>query len=213
MLLGSGPASLVGVQVADAIGNVETFQKIVGVALIVGGAGFLVKTFVHGHPSDAPFLLERHDRVLAVAIGACGGFIVGLTSVGSGTFFALSMLFVFPLTAAKIVGTDVAHAAALLWIAGTAYLIHGTVDLSAMGWLLVGSIPGVLIGSHASIHVPERALRVSFGAVLVLAGSKILELPGSSYAIVAVIGVGAVALVVWGVRRLLVRRVAARGPA
>ncbi len=213
MLVGSGPASLVGVQVASAIGNVETFQKVVGVALIIGGVGFLVKTFIHGHPSDAPFLLQRRDKVIAITIGAFGGFIVGLTSVGSGTFFALSMLFVFPLTAAKIVGTDVAHAAALLWIAGTASLIHGNVDVPAMAWLLVGSIPGVLIGSHVSIHVPERMLRVSFGIVLILAGSRILDVPGASYAIVAVLGAGAIALVVWGVRRLLVRRVAAQDSA
>jgi uncharacterized membrane protein YfcA len=213
MLLGSGLFSLLGVQVADSIGDVDTLQKVVGAALVLGGAGFLVKTFIHGHPSDAPFLLERRDRVIAVAIGAIGGFVVGLTSVGSGTFFALAMLFVYPLTAAKIVGTDMAHAAALLWIAGTAHLIHGNVDAHAMAWLLVGSIPGVLLGSHVSIHVPERALRTSFGVVLVLSGSKILDVPLSSYLIVAVLGVGATVLAVWGVRRLLVRRVTAQDSA
>jgi uncharacterized membrane protein YfcA len=76
--------------------------------------------------SRAPFLLARRDRVIALALGAGGGFIVGLTSVGSGTFFALVMLLVYPLTAAKIVGTDIFHAAALLWVAGLSHLLHGT---------------------------------------------------------------------------------------
>ena len=84
-----------------------------------------------------------------------GGFIVGLTSVGSGTFFGLTMLFVFPLRAHKVVGTDILHAAALLYVAGFGHFIAGNVDMHAVGWLLIGSIPGVLIGSHYSVRIPE----------------------------------------------------------
>ena len=58
------------------------------------------------------------------------------------------MLLVFPLTASKVVGTDIFHAAALLWVAGAGHLVAGNVDLHATGWLLVGSIPGVLLGSQ-----------------------------------------------------------------
>ena len=72
------------------------------------------------------------------------------------------MLLLCPLTAPRIVGTDLLHAALLLWVAGAGHLLHGNVDLHAMAWLLVGSIPGVLIGSHLSIRVPERALRTAF---------------------------------------------------
>ena len=213
MLAGSAPLSLVGVQVADSIGDLDALQQAVGGALILGGVGFLVKTFIHGHPSNAPFLLRRRDKLIAVAIGASCGFVVGLTSVGSGTFFALAMLFVYPLTAAKIVGTDLFHAAALLWVAGTAHLIHGNVDVHAMAWLLVGSVPGVLIGSHVSIRVPERALRIAFGIVLTLSGIKIVGVPQASYLIVIALGVGALVLLVWGIRRLLDRRVAAQDAA
>ena len=59
-----------------------------------------------------------------------------------------------------------AHAAALLWVAGLGHLVQGNVDLHAMAWLLVGSIPGVLIGSQLSIKVPERSLRIAFSVVL-----------------------------------------------
>src|SRR4051812_3309316 len=99
MLAGSAPLSLVGVQIADSMGDVEKLQRAVGAALVVGGLGFLVKTYVHGHPSDQPFILQRGDKIVALTIGATCGFVVGLTSVGSGTFFALAMIFVYPLTA------------------------------------------------------------------------------------------------------------------
>ena len=94
--------------------------------------------------------------MIAITIGAVFGFIVGLTSVGSGTFFGLALLLLFPLSATRMVGTDLLHAALLLFIAGAGHLLHGNVDLHAMSWLLVGSIPGVLIGSHLSIKVPDR---------------------------------------------------------
>jgi uncharacterized membrane protein YfcA len=207
MLIGSAPLSLVGVQVAHRI-DVEQLQRAVGVALIVGGIGFLIKTFIHGHPSDAPFILQRSDKIAAVLLGATGGFIVGLTSVGSGTFFGLAMLFLFPLTAYKIVGTDMLHAALLLWVTGLAYLIHGDVNTHAMLWLLVGSIPGVLIGSQIGVNVPERGLRVGFGCVLILSGIKVAGMPQSTYVIAAALTLGALGLAVWAIRRLLVRRVA-----
>jgi uncharacterized membrane protein YfcA len=136
MLVGSAPMSLLGVEVASALGHgsESALQRLVGGALVVCGLGYLAKTLVRGiHASDAPFLLGPRDRVIAVAIGAAGGFVVGLTSVGSGTFFALAMLLVYPLTAQKIVGTDLFHAAALLWVAGASHLVHGNVDLHAMG--------------------------------------------------------------------------------
>ncbi|MDQ5820627.1 MAG: sulfite exporter TauE/SafE family protein, partial [Actinomycetota bacterium] len=126
MFLGSGPMSLLGVQTAEWLerrygdGVESVSAKVIGAALILGGLGFFAKTFIRRgmQPDDAPFLLARRDRVIAFALGVAGGFIVGLTSVGSGTFFALVMLIAFPLTAAKIVGTDIFHAAGLLWVAG-----------------------------------------------------------------------------------------------
>src|SRR5207244_13286171 len=124
-----------------------------------------------------PFLLSDRDRVICVALGASGGFVVGLTSVGSGTFFGLVMLLVFPLTAAKIVGTDIFHAAALLWVAGISHLLHGNVDLHAMAWLLLGSVPGILLGSQITVRLPERALRIGLGTVLAASGVRLLEVP------------------------------------
>jgi uncharacterized protein len=210
MLIGSAPMSLLGVEISNRIAakDMNTLQQVVGGALILGGLGFLAKTFIKAHASDAPFLLATRDKLIAVAIGAFGGFIVGLTSVGSGTFFGLAMLFAYPLTAQKIVGTDMFHAAVLLWVAGTSHLLHGDVDTHAMAWLLVGSIPGVLIGSNLSIKVPERALRVAFGSVLILSGIKLVGTPYANYIIAGGVVCMGVVLVVWLVRQVRIRRLA-----
>jgi uncharacterized membrane protein YfcA len=141
------------------------------------------------------------------------GFIVGLTSVGSGTFFGLALLLLFPLSATRMVGTDLLHAALLLFIAGAGHLLHGNVNLHAMSWLLVGSIPGVLIGSHLSIRVPERALRSVFALVLVLSGIKLVKTPAADTIILIGVIAGALALVAWAVLTVKARRVPAGDPA
>src|SRR5581483_5853953 len=121
--------------------------------------------------------MVTRDRLAAIAIGLVGGFILGLTSVGSGTFFGLTMLFVFPLRAHKVVGTDILHAAALLYVAGFGHVVAGNVDMHAVAWLLIGSIPGVLIGSHYSVKLPEAVLRFALANVLAVSGLKLVDVP------------------------------------
>jgi uncharacterized membrane protein YfcA len=196
MLVGSAPLSLIGVQIASSFSDStqSTMSKVVGGALIVGGIGFAIKAFVKGYVGEEYLHLTTRQKLIAISIGASCGFVVGLTSVGSGTFFGLAMLLLYPLAARRIVGTDMLHAALLLWVAGAGHLIHGNVDLHAMAWLLVGSIPGVLIGSHYSIRVPERALRMSFAVVLVLSGIKLLEIPFATLIIEISAGVAGLVL-------------------
>ncbi|MDQ3065618.1 MAG: sulfite exporter TauE/SafE family protein [Actinomycetota bacterium] len=210
MLAGSAPFSLVGVGLSTWLkhrygdGFEETAGIILGIALIAGGVGFAIKSFVTGRvKTDAPFVLAASDRRIAFLLGVSGGFIVGLTSVGSGTFFGLVMLLVFPLTASKVVGTDIFHAAALLWVAGAGHLVAGNVDLTATGWLLIGSIPGVLLGSQVSVNLPDRALRIGLALTLTLAGLKLAEVPGAEIVILAVLSATTVLLVVAGARKLL----------
>ena len=141
-------------------GATDVMGYILGGALLFGAVGLVLKSFVRKKVigDDDRFDMVWRDRIAAVAIGVVGGFIVGLTSVGSGTFFGLTMLFVFPLSAHKVVGTDILHAAALLYVAGFGHFIAGNVDFHAVGWLLIGSIPGVLIGSHYSVRIPEAVV-------------------------------------------------------
>ena len=189
MFAGSGPMSLLGVATAswlenaygDGVQSAEGYA--IGAALVLGAAGLAAKTFVRRgvQPSEAGFVMQRKDKVRAVAIGAIFGFIVGLTSVGSGTFFGLVMVMIYPLTVARIVGTDIFHAAALLWVAGFGHLIQGHVDLHAMGWLLLGSVPGIWASSRFTLHIPQDALRLGLAGVLALSGVKLLNVPAASY--------------------------------
>ena len=210
MFLASGPMSLAGVELAEWLerrygdGVESTSAKVIGAALVLGGLGLVAKTFIKRgvQADDAPFLLTRRDKVIALSLGATGGFVVGLTSVGSGTFFGLVMLIVFPLTAAKIVGTDIFHAAALLWVAGISHLLHGNVDIVAMGWLLLGSIPGILLGSQVTVKLPDRSLRVALATTLAVSGVKLLEPPGEGPLMVTVLAIGLSLIVVTEVQRL-----------
>jgi hypothetical protein len=90
----------------------------------------------------------------------------------------------------KIVGTDIFHAAALLWVAGFGHLLRGNVDLHAMAWLLVGSIPGVLLASKFTVRVPDHVLRLGLAGVLALSGLKLLNVPQANW----VLGIGVVAV-------------------
>jgi uncharacterized membrane protein YfcA len=214
MFAGSGPMSLAGIGVAailahyygDSAQSVEA--KAIGAALLLGGAGLFAKAFLRPRPDDVRELavLSRRDKTIAFWLGFVGGFIVGLTSVGSGTFFGLVMLVVYPLAARRIVGTDIFHAAALLWVAGFGYLALGKVDLHAMAWLLVGSIPGVLIGSQLGVGLPDRPLRAALATTLVLSGVKIVGVPESSWIIVGALIAGSLALGAWKLAQREARR-------
>jgi uncharacterized protein len=213
MFLGSGPLSLLGVATATWLkhrygGGVQTVEGYaVGGALVAGGLGLLLRGVVKRgvQPNDAPFIMQRRDKILAVTIGAVFGFVVGLTSVGSGTFFGLIMVLVYPLTLPKIVGTDIFHAAALLWVAGIGHLVSGNVDLHATAWLLLGSIPGVLITSRFTVVLPQVVLRGALGFVLVLSGIKLLNVPQANWILGGGLLAGAALLGAYALRMWLAR--------
>jgi uncharacterized membrane protein YfcA len=199
LFAGSGPMAVAGVATSvvlrTQIANAETILSYaVGVALIGGGVGFLVKSLVKRgvQPSDRPFIMSPRDKVIAVATGAVFGYIVGLTSVGSGTYFGLMMVLVYPLTMPRIVGTDIFHAAALLWVAGVGHLIVGDVDLHATAWLLLGSVPGILISSRWTVKVPDLTIRAGLGGILIISGLKLLNVPDANW----ILGAGLAVLVV-----------------
>jgi uncharacterized membrane protein YfcA len=133
------------------------------------------------------------------------GFVVGLTSVGSGTFFGLVMVLVYPLTMSKIVGTDIFHAAALLWVAGIGHLVSGNVDLHATVWLLTGSIPGVLLSSRFTVRLPDVVLRLSLGTILVLSGLKLLKVPQAQWILLGGLIALGLGLAAYGLRAWLRR--------
>ena len=203
MLIGSAPMSLVGVWLATRLtdhygdGVDDVMAQVLGAALLFGCVGLVAKSLVHTAPTGEDWKLTNRDRVAAVLIGIFGGFIVGLTSVGSGVFFGLTLLVLFPLRAHKVVGTDIFHAAALLYVAGIGHWLAGNVDFTLLGWLLLGSIPGVLVGGRLTLAIPETVLRFALAGVLGLAGLKLLDVPFAGTIVVVGLAAGAVALLVW----------------
>jgi len=116
------------------------------------------------------FELKRRHKVAAVAIGATTGFVIGITSAGSGTVIAILLISVYRLTPRKVVGTDVFHAAILLWAAGIAHWVGGNVDFMLAGNILLGSVPGVIVGSNYAARAPVSFLRTALGVVLIASG-------------------------------------------
>jgi hypothetical protein len=203
LFAGSGPFAIVGVTVSwymqDQLTNAENILNYaIGGALILGGSGFLAKSLLRGgmQSSEGPFIMARRDKIIALATGVVFGFMVGLTSVGSGTYFGLVMVLVYPLTMSRIVGTDIFHAAALLWIAGIGHAFIGDVDWHAVLFLLIGSIPGILISSRWTVIVPQLTIRLGLGGILIISGVRLLDknLPnwafGSMLGVVAAVVIG-----------------------
>ena len=116
------------------------------------------------------FAIERRHKISAVVIGATTGFVIGITSAGSGTVIAILLIAVFRLTPRRVVGTDIFHAAILLWAAGLAHWLGGNVDFGLAGNILIGSVPGVVIGSALSARAPQTFLRTALGLVLIGSG-------------------------------------------
>ena len=131
-----------------------------------------------GEPASTPptnYWEKRYRPLVTALIGAFVGFLVGLTSVGSGTLIIVSLAFLFPrLTAKELVGTDIFQAFMLLAAGSIAYFTAGTINWHIAGLLLIGSLPGVLIGSRLSKYIPEQYMRPVLATVLVISGWKLI---------------------------------------
>lgn len=119
---------------------------------------------------------EHYYRpAITIVIGAIVGFLVGLTSVGSGTLIIVSLAFLFPKLGPKeLVGTDIFQAFMLLAAGVIGYLTAGTINWTLVMLLLIGSLPGVFLGSKLSKYIPERYMRPVLATVLALSGFKLI---------------------------------------
>ena len=126
--------------------------------------------------SGAPEQFKRAQPALTVLAGAVLGVLVTLTSIGAGALGAVMLLALYPyrMTPARLVGTDIVHAIPLTIVAGTGHLLMGNVDLLLLGKLLLGSVPGVVIGTLVGTRIPEGLLRSAIAVVLVAVGTKLL---------------------------------------
>jgi uncharacterized protein len=182
MALGSVPAAIGGVYVLtlleDWLGRdfEDAVIAILAGALLLTGTATLVRAFLkrmHERERDT-IAMERRHKVAAVLLGLCVGFVLGVTSAGSGALIAVGLILLFRLSPRRVVGTDVFHAAILLWAAGLAHVTAGNVDFGLAGTILLGSVPGVWLGSHWSVRVEPAVLRTTLAVVLIGAGLALL---------------------------------------
>ena len=184
---GSVPATLLGVGLTDHIRTttpafVSVFLlRAIAWTLIVVAAVLVLGPLLQRYGRErrdvrdvAEMWGEKHPWILPIA-GAVVGFLVGLTSVGSGSLIIVGLFFLYPRWQSKdLVGTDVFHAAILVSAASLAQFASGNVNVGMMASLLLGSMPGVLIGSRLSIGFPERLLRFSLAGLLFASGVRLL---------------------------------------
>jgi uncharacterized protein len=150
-------------------------QRAIGFILVLVAIVLLVR-LVMKTPEATPSVEKMkflHNQG-TVIWGAFVGFCVGLTSVGSGSLLAPFLLMLYPSKTAKIVGTDICHAALLVSVTGIAHATAGGVEWSLVPTLLAGSIPGVLLGSRLAVYIPARPLRTGLAAVLLFTGFRML---------------------------------------
>ncbi len=197
LAFGSVPGALLGVLLVDRLHKAygKHFDHVllacVAGALLMVATVVLVRTFLLGRLAEGEretFQFTTPTRVAAVALGFVLGTILGLTSVGSGAMIGVALIVLFRLTPQRVVGTDVFHAALLLWVAGIAHMISGNVDYGLVGNILIGSIPGVWIGSHFIDRVPAYALRVTLGAVLLGSALAMINNAGGKMPIGVIFG-------------------------
>ena len=184
---GSVPAAIGGVYVLEAIQRAHgaAFDNVLitalAVTLLFCGVMTLARALflkrILGRERDS-VAMGRPEKVRAVLLGVVVGFVLGATSAGSGALIAVGLIMLFRLVPQRVVGTDVFHAAILLWAAALAHIVAGNVDFVLAGNILAGSIPGVWAGSHLSVRIPVATLRTILAVVLIGSGLGLLAKSG-----------------------------------
>lgn len=184
LALGSVPAAFAGVLLLRAMGDGDDLsarlEQLLGITLLVAATAMTLRVVMQARRPQASLdSAEVPVRALAtVAVGVVGGLVVGLTSVGSGSLMIVLLLGLYPtLRTSTLVGTDLVQAVPLVASAAFGHVLFGDLQLGLTGALLIGCIPGVIVGAHISTRAPDRLIRPALVLVLVTSALKLLELP------------------------------------
>jgi uncharacterized protein len=156
-------------------GDSKVITVTLGVALLLTAAVLILRTYLRRlSQAQRPPSLGKHP-IFTVAVGVVIGFLVTISSVGAGALGVTALFFLYPeLKAARIVASDLAHAVPLTLIAGLGHWLFGSVDWHLLVSLLVGSLPGIYLGSQFVGRIPETLLRFLLAGMLVLVGSRMI---------------------------------------
>lgn len=185
LAMGSLPAAVITIALLKHLALEETALRslvtgMLSFALLATAGVLLFRDQIRklGRRQDGT-LYEVHHRYLPAATivaGALVGMLVTVSSIGAGVLGTVALLFLYPrMPAVKVVGTDIVHAVPLTALAGMGHMALGTVDLMLLGGLLLGSLPGIYIGSHLSAKVPEKVLRPLLATLLLVSGIKMVS--------------------------------------
>lgn len=217
LVIGSVPSAFAGVLVIRALGSRQEVHDIVqlglGAALLLAAASMVLKSYlrlsetlrrrrgeaVTERPSSEGI---RVRPLPTLVIGVVGGFVVGMTSVGSGSLIIISLLFLYPaLTASGLVGTDLVQAVPLIWAAALGHMLFGSVNFGLVWPLIIGSIPGIFLGAQLSARAPQGLMRRVLSIVLFISGLKMLGLGDTAF-IVSAILVAVLGPAMWALLRV-----------
>jgi uncharacterized membrane protein YfcA len=219
LALGSVPGALVGSYVVSHLsGNVgDSIKVILGIVLLVAAAGMAVRGYLGRHRPPGVEGDEARRvpvrRAATLTVGLLGGAIVGMTSVGSGSLMIVALMLLYPtLSSKELVGTDLVQAVPLVLAAAVGHLLWGEFELGLTSSLLIGSVPGVIIGAHVSSRAPDAIIRPILVLVLALSALKLLDVPNPVLAAVLVAALVAGAAT-WFVTRRRARALARELPA
>lgn len=180
LAIGSIPASIATILYLRSIdvqstGAISTIKFWLGVALIVTSVAVLLRNKLLAYIKHDHFLPSTYVAPLTVVLGVVLGALVTLTSVGAGALGVTALLILYPREKiTTIVGSDIAHAVPLTLIAGLGHATLGTINYSLLGTLLIGSIPGIYLGSHLSAKVAEHWVRIALAIILIYVGIKLV---------------------------------------
>ena len=184
---GSIPATLLSVWMLKQLASKGiSYEPIIttslSIALILTSLVILFKSQLQSLGRTEPFQFIRiiHRRLCApmtIAAGVVIGILVTLSSVGAGALGAALLFFLYPrFNTVRIVGTDLAHAVPITAIAGLGHWHLGSVDFQLLLSLIIGSLPGIYLGSHAGVQLPERFMRLLLALMLMLIGGRLATL-------------------------------------
>ena len=176
---GSVPASIITTTLLANVdissdSAVKAIKFWLGIALMLTALSVIFRHQLANFSKNGHWVNPQYAATFTVLLGIILGFLVTLTSVGAGALGVTALLILYPkVPITRIVGTDVAHAVPLTLVAGLGHVSLGTVDYTLLGTLLIGSIPGIWIGSHLSAKVAEYWIRLLLALILVYVGQKL----------------------------------------
>jgi len=216
LCLGSVPAAFCGVLVAKALGSGGQVQQVIkvalGIALIMAAAGLILKAYLalieaakrrrgEAAPIGAPASTVVVRPIPTVVVGVLGGLVVGMTSVGSGSLIIIALLMLYPtLQASNVVGTDIVQAVPLVISAAIGHLLFGDFQFDVALSLVIGAIPGVIVGSLVSAKAPGGIVRRALALILLASALKLLDV-SNTWTVAILIAVVMVAPPLWMVVR------------